>query len=235
MISPTYTSGTDSINWESYEPTTYNGAVVILAYGSDGMAPPWASMIRDHAQALAAKGILAIIPDYFQKGVGAPHGDSVSVFGMIGARHAEWETALDDAVTEAAKLPNIDPSRIGLWGYSLGVFLCLRIRKRAAALVDFCGPYQFPTIGKPLLSGFAPSLNPNRGLKVQIHHGSADGLVPFDVHATAIEADLKAELATVTTFKYTDAGHGFASNSAADRTAIADSTQEAIDFLTTKL
>ena len=68
MIPKTYSSGTDTLSWKSCEPVASNGAAVVLAYGSDGMIPPWSDMIMSHARALAGLGFTALIPDYTPRG-----------------------------------------------------------------------------------------------------------------------------------------------------------------------
>ena len=66
--STNYTSGGKTIACEVHKPTSANGGVVIIAYGSDGMINndhgKWATMLREYADDLAAKGFTAIIPDY---------------------------------------------------------------------------------------------------------------------------------------------------------------------------
>jgi dienelactone hydrolase len=225
MIPNTFDSGGEQISWESYEPTAGagNGAAIVLAYGSDGMIKPWDEMIRGHAKALTANGFVALIPNYFQKKQGAPHGDSQAIFRMILSRHDDWRRTLEDAVTEAGRISGINAARIGLLGYSLGGFLCLRARRCTPVLVEFFAPYQFPTVLEPpLLSGLGGGTRSQ--LQVQIHHGGDDKLVPFDDHATMIESDLTGEGASVYTTKYRGAGHGFIIG---DKTANAKALSEA--------
>ena len=228
MIPPTYDSHGESIPWEAFEPKTSNGGAIVLAFGSDGMSPRWGKMIRDHAQALAAEGFLALIPDYFRKGTDVPHGDSATVFGLIPSRYNDWQIALEDAVA-AAMGSGINSKRVGFLGYSLGGFLCLRARRLAPVLVEFFAPYEFPTIGSgtPVLSGLGKGANST--LKAQIHHGAVDELVPFK-HALSIESDLKAEGATVTLVKHVGAGHGFDGNSPGDPKALAAASKATIEF-----
>lgn len=234
MLPASFDSGGQAIPWETFEPTAGNGAAIILVYGSDGMAQPWDEMIRGHAKALAAEGFLAIIPDYFVKGAGVAHGNSAKVFGEILTKHDEWGIAVEDAAKAAGKLPGVKSQRIGFLGYSLGGFLCLRARRYARALVAYFAPHKFPTFGvSAVLSGLGPSAK--SPLIVQIHHGGADSLVPYDLHALPIEAEIKAEGATVALIKYDKAGHGFIGSDSANRKALADATKATIEFFKTNL
>jgi dienelactone hydrolase len=69
ITTTSYTSNGKTVACEVYTPTAANGGVVVIAYGSDGMIDnahgPWATMLREYAADLAAKGFTAIIPDYF--------------------------------------------------------------------------------------------------------------------------------------------------------------------------
>lgn len=54
-----FSSGGTTIPAELYNPAgTPNGGVVVIAYGSDGMNDPWATMIRDYAIQSLRKALL---------------------------------------------------------------------------------------------------------------------------------------------------------------------------------
>ncbi len=124
MIQNSFQTGTttasEKIAWTFEEPATPYQRAVIIAYGSDGLAPKWKSEILRHSKALADEGILALIPDYFQKKPETPHDNSLFVFPKIPLRHRQWSQVLRDAVGAAKVLPGIDASRVGLLGFSLG-------------------------------------------------------------------------------------------------------------------
>jgi len=232
MIPDSFETGSptaaEKIAWTFEEPTaTYNRAVII-AYGSDGLAPKWKPEILRHAKALADEGILALIPDYFQKKPKTPHDNSIVVFPQIPLRHAQWAEVLRDAVETAKGLPTIDASRVGLLGFSLGGFLSLRIRDSVNVLVEYFSPYTFPDVDD--IGG-----NKNDSLTAHIHHGKGDSLVSLDQNAKPIQSTLESEGATVTWTHYPGAGHGFLGNDSANSNARNSSLQETVSFFKTHL
>jgi len=237
MIPTTFTSATEQLPWIAYEPDSPDGRAVVIAYGSDGLAPMWEPEIRRHAEGLADVGILALIPDYLMKSPPIPHASSPIVFGDILKRHAEWAQVLRDAVSATKNLPSVDSSRVGLLGFSLGGFLALRIRDSVLTLVEFFAPYQFPTRGvpplRPTLEGLGPNANP--ALKAQIYHGRADRLVPVKQHADSIEAQLESEGATVLKIIYPAANHGFLGDDVPNTDAREKSRHDTLAFFRTHL
>lgn len=236
MIPSTFPSGPSSsiekISWSFEEPTSAYDRAVIIAYGSDGLAPKWKPEIERHAKELASVGILALIPDYFDKDPPTPHDSSASVFSQILFRHQEWAQVLRDAVDAAKKLSNINASKVGLIGFSLGGFLGLRIRDSVNVMAEYFSPYQFPPnvdLG-PLtpLKGLGANANPT--LKILIHHGKADSFVPINLNASRIKADLVAEGATVTVNYHPGANHGFHGDDPENRAARKTSLDETVRF-----
>lgn len=225
------------IDWMVFEPSVPYCRAVVIAYGSDGLALKWEPEIRRHAEALSAAGILALVPDYFQKKPQVAHDNSAEVFLQIPKRHGEWEVVLRDAVSTAKALRGVDAARVGLLGFSLGGFLCLRVRDSAKALVEYFAPYRFPSnvdLGpeSPLM-GLGQGRNPS--LKAHIHHGRADALVPLTLNADPIRTALEAEGATVTTSYFNGANHGFAGGDAANTHARDTSFDETTRFFETRL
>ena len=205
MATIEFSSGPDKIHADLFAPPTgsKNGGAIVIAYGSDGLTDrlngPWKTMIEGYAKDLAKSGFVSLIPHYFEKTKtepGIPAAHRIPIF------RDEWETALADSVTYAKKLPDIDPSRIGLLGFSLGGHLCLRIRDRAKVLVEYFSP-EFKLMG-----GIGANSNP--ALKVQIHHGEDDRL-PATIfpYAVSIKEKLESEAANVELFAYPGANHGF--------------------------
>lgn len=229
---------TQSIDWKIYKPTGSYDRAVIIAYGSDGLTPQWTPEITRHATELAAEGILALIPDYFQKQPAVPHGNSEVVFAQIVQRHQEWSQVLRDAVVTAKGLPGIDPSRVGLIGMSLGGFLALRIRDEVNVLVEYFAPYRFPPNGDlgdetPLI-GLGP--NANARCKVKIHHGKADSLVPLDLNAKPIQNAIESEcLSVFPPSFYQGANHGFTGNTPENEQARDTSLDETLAFFRSNL
>ncbi|MDQ3583549.1 MAG: dienelactone hydrolase family protein [Pseudomonadota bacterium] len=177
-----FSSGGTTIPAELYNPAgTPNGGVVVIAYGSDGMNDPWATMIRDYAIQLSQKGFVALIPDYFVS-TGTKSGLALDA---IPIHRDTWQTAVADAVAHAKTLPSVNASRVGLLGFSLGGHLCLRLRATAKVLVEFFAPElaEFGGLG----------LTKSLTLHAQIHHGLADNLVPFHPNADNIDKTPKTE------------------------------------------
>jgi carboxymethylenebutenolidase len=191
-------------------PAASRRAAVVLVHGSDGMVDPWADLIREFAADLAGKGFAAFIPSYFDKTRTAA---GFAVFSQIPDHLDAWIEAVGDVVSWVKQQPGISTELVGLLGFSLGGHICLRLRGTTQALVEF----------------FAPELRQLGGLgarqaatpRVQIHHGSADVLVPFS-ETEAIAKALRSEGGDPEVFSYEGAGHGFAepdANNAAARRA----------------
>ncbi|MCY2968935.1 MAG: dienelactone hydrolase family protein [Planctomycetota bacterium] len=230
-------SSAEVLPWKYYQPRTSSpsGGAVVIAYGSDGLAPKWEPEIRRHAEALADAGILAIIPEYLQKRQAIGDGQSDTVFGSIFERHDEWSQVLRDSIIAAHNLPGINS--VGLLGFSLGGFLGLRIRDSVNVIVSYFAPHHFPTFGVP------PELAPLKGLgsktnsalKALIQHGEADSLVPFKTHAIPIADDLRQEKATVTWLPHPGANHGFQGTDTANSDARDKSCTETVKFFNSHL
>ena len=130
-----------------------------------------------------------------------------------------YQATLADAMVHAKILPGTDATRIGLLGFSLGGYLCLRNRALTNVLVEFFAP---------IFLGIGTTGNP--GLHAQIHHGEADTLVPLKSNAEPIEQRLHLEKADVALFSYPGAGHGFNGTHAGDATARKESEERTLAF-----
>jgi dienelactone hydrolase len=207
------------IQTELFSPAgAINGAAVVVVHGSDGMAEPWAAMIRDYASELAANGFSALIPSYFEK-TGTTAG--LSVFSEIATNLLSWVETVSDTLAQAETLPGISAARVGLLGFSLGGHISVRLRGSVNVLVEYFAP-KLNDLGGRLPAG---SSAPN----VQIHHGLADLIVPFS-DAQAIEAALKLEGTTPEVFSYEGASHGFAGADPNNATARRSSKDRTLAF-----
>jgi dienelactone hydrolase len=223
FVSTNIPGGTAPITGELYAPAgTAPAGLVVLVYGTDGFLDnergPWRTMLRGYAEGLASRGLFALIPDYFARS-GAPHGGGA--LPLIATDRPRWIEALVDSVGHARTLPRVDGARIGLLGFSLGGHLCLRIRAavKPKALVEYFAP-TFDGIGP---AGHVP--------QAQIHHGTDDELPATHFsNAGRIEAILKGEGTTVTTFPYAGATHGFAGKDAANISAASLSKTTTLAF-----
>jgi dienelactone hydrolase len=220
-----YLSGGIHIGTDVYKPVgPANNAAIVLVYGSDGLIDnkngPWASMIQEDATSLAQKGFHALVPNYFLRtktpagSIDYQNGGLVAVM----ANKDQWQSTIADAVQYAKTLQGIDPSRIGLLGYSLGAFLSLRLCAEAKGIVAFFPP-RLDVVG----AGAAPRL------PVDIHYGDKDFL-EFKVHTEPIVQELRAHGAVVKTHCYPGANHGFSLKDAPNTSARAQSKTRMLDF-----
>lgn len=126
--------------------------VVLLLYGRGGLSFYGAGFVR-LSQKLTDAGFAVLTPHYFDASA-SPDSPEVT-----GASFETWRKALDDALAFAAKLPEVDPKRIGVVGVSLGGFLAAVEAvqdERVAALVSESAGVstwfpQHPTRMAPLL------------------------------------------------------------------------------------
>ena len=118
----------------------------------------------------------------------------------------------------AQSLPGVDATRTGLLGFSLGGYLCLRVRRTCQALVEFFAPI-LDDLGTGPVS-----------LQLQIHHGKRDNLVGFEANANRIDLALRSTGAVTELCGYDGAGHGFVGNDPANANARALSKSRAIAF-----
>ena len=174
-------------------------------------------MLRGYATDLASRGLFVLIPDYFER-TGTRHDGTAAI--EIAEKRGDWATALVESVAHARTLTNVDPTRIGMLGFSLGGYLTLLARAAAQpkALVEYFAP-RFDGLGPP---GSVTS--------AQIHHGTRDSGPTAFANAALIAAELKREGTNVEVFGYEGATHGFASTTAADRKADRDSKATTLSF-----
>jgi dienelactone hydrolase len=212
-----FSSYGSSISAEVFRPAVGEGGIVVIAYGSDGMTDnlnnPLASMIRDYDEKLSSQGHTAIIPDYFAR-TGTEPGRSA--LEEIPVYLDEWQATVLDAMTFATTLPGVDPSRMGLLGFSLGGHICVKNRGHAKVLVEFFAP-ELGGVGS-VASG--PK-------NAQVHHGLADQVVPF-ANAKNIEGVLASEGVATELFSYEAAGHGFLGDDPKNTRARVDSQERTL-------
>lgn len=237
-IPATFDSGTatapQKISWQTFVPTGPYSRAVVIAYGSAGMDAAFKPSIEAHAAQLAAAGILAVIPDYFQL-TATPHSRPWEVGLMIPSQYQNWTHALKDAVAAVKKLPGMNTDRVGLLGFSLGGFLALQARSDVKSLVSYFAPYQFPSNVKTpaLLKGLGASSN--KRLSCCLFQGTADSLVvPWN--CDNIAADLKQEgIKELSQTFFADADHGFTKQDAANTEARNSALSMSISFFSRTL
>lgn len=219
--------GTPTVTAELYKPAgTAKTGLVVLVYGTDGCVDnargPWQTMMRGYAEELVARGLFALIPDYFAR-TNSKHGGPAS--DDIATKRFDWANVLVETAVHARTMAGVDPARIGVLGFSLGGYLCLLSRAAAkpTALVSYFAPI-FDGLGAPGNIPFA-----------QLHHGTKDKAPTAFANAAAIAALLGAEGTNVKVCEYKEATHGFAGPTAADTKAAADSKATTLKFFETRL
>jgi carboxymethylenebutenolidase len=165
---------------------------VIALHGSGG---GHASM-ADPASLLAEQGFAVYVLHYFDR-TGTTEIDGLQT---IFRHFPAWMKTLWDAVSFAARQPQVDPHRIGLLGFSLGAYLALSasaIDSRIQAVVEYFG-------GMPKeMKLFTRRLCP-----VLILHGDQDKTVPVD-EAYHLQQILEKKKIAYEMKIYPGVGHGF--------------------------
>lgn len=92
---------------------------------ADHLNGPWATMIRDFAQALAALGYVVLIPEDLSFSGTQP---GLEALERMAVKRSPWERALSAAIDESLHRASSTPTHLALPGYSLGGHLCLRLR-----------------------------------------------------------------------------------------------------------
>lgn len=138
---------------------------------------------------------------------------------------ALWAKTIGDTLTFAGTLPDVDPDRLALMGYSQGAFLALNDAPsdpRIRAVVAYYGG---------LSPGFVPVAQEYMPPTL-LFHGTADRIVPIRRSMETLEALRKAGQPSDLVV-YVGAGHGFNLNSKQGPNAIAaqDSWQRTLAFL----
>ena len=209
----TFESGGNQITVDLFLPAVGGlQPAIVVAYGTEGLGVirgfDAGAAIRDFARYLADTGFVVLVPHYFERTQTPPGLQTVL---PVYARHRdEWLDTLGDCLNYAAnRMTDVDKTRIGLLGFSLGGHLALRRAKdgtgtAVGAVVEFFAP----------IFSLPGGLGDNIGdlPPVQIHHGDSDHVV-----AQTESAKLEVLLNTAGKVKgvdyeyhtYTGEGHGF--------------------------
>jgi len=148
------------------------------------------------ANLLAAQGYAVYVLHYFDRTGNTP----VDGLPTIARNFPAWMKTLWDAVSFVSTQPHVDPSRVGLLGFSLGAYLALSaaaIDSRVKIVVDYFGG--FPKEMKLFMRRFCPVL---------ILHGEQDATVPV-AEAYQLQQMLEKKEIPYEMKIYPNAGHGF--------------------------
>jgi dienelactone hydrolase len=197
----------------------------VIFYGTFGLLPPYRDDILSFGTALAAKGIVAFLPHYFERTGTAPGPDALTT---IGRHYATWRRTCADALLFARSHARAVDGRLGVLGFSLGGHMALSLGMAPpadvtpACVVDFFGP-----VITPPLTGKRAAMPP-----LLIHHGLDDDLVTID-HSRQLASELRAagktEGADYTLLEYPGQGHAFVGG------ALTTARTKSVEFLTSIL
>ena len=174
----------------------------IVLHGSGGIHVIAGQSTQRYAEALATRGIATYVVHYFD-GTGTFTADDA----LEAREYWRWVRVVHDAVGWARARPEVRPSRVGLFGISLGAYVAV-----GAAATD-------PRIARVvLLSG---GLEPGTADSVRrfpaalLLHGTDDDVVPMAAEDTLARV-LTRHRALVTRHRYPGEGHSFADSAAVD-------------------
>ena len=214
------------ISVEVFAPAgTGRHPAAIMLHGTFGLLPHYRDDILSLGEALAAKGIVTLLPHYFDRTGTTPGPEALA---EIGRHSAAWRRTCCDTLLFGRGHSRVDAGRLGVLGFSLGGRFALSLAMTPPAgislkcAVDFFGP-----VVNPPLTGNRAAMPP-----VLIHHGERDDLVPISDSRQLVgelRAAGKTEGVGYTLLEYRDQGHGF---KGAD---LATARAKTVEFLTSIL
>ena len=221
-----FVSGGTSIDIDVFAPAgTGRHPSTMILYGTFGLLPEYRDDILSFGEALAAKGLVAFLPHYFDRTGTQP---GLGALAAISQHYASWRQTCGDALLFARTHARVNAGRLGILGFSLGGHFALSQAMTPPAgvslkcAVDFFGP-----VVNPPLTGNRAAMPP-----VLIHHGEQDDLVKIDDSrqlVSELRAAGKTEGVGYTLMTYRDQGHRFAG---ADLVAARSKT---VEFLASQL
>jgi dienelactone hydrolase len=201
-----FVSGGKSIDVDVFAPAgTGRHPSTVILYGAFGLLPEYGDDILSFGEALAAKGIVAFVPHYFDR-TGTQAGPNA--LAAILDHYVPWRETCGDALLFARTHARVNAGRLGILGFSLGGHFALSLAMTSPAgvslkcAVDFFGP-----VNRPPLTGSRAAMPP-----VLIHHGEKDPLVDISDSrqlVTELRAAGKTEGVGYTLLTYRDQAHGF--------------------------
>jgi dienelactone hydrolase len=225
----TFESGGKPITVDLFLPAVGDlRPAIIVAYGTEGLGIirgfDAGAAIKDFAGYLANMGFVVLVPHYFERTQTPPGLQTVL---PVYARHRdEWLDTLGDCLNYAAsRATDVDKTKLGLLGFSLGGHLALRQAKAKTgiavrAVVEFFAPISSLPGG---MGDGISDLPP-----VQIHHGDVDPVVAStqsDELEGLLVAAGKVRGIDYERHNYRGEGHGFR-----EMSAIESSQQRTSDF-----
>ncbi|MBM6594790.1 dienelactone hydrolase family protein [Microvirga pudoricolor] len=204
-----FASGGQAITVEAFGAAGARRPAVLMLHGADGLSNN--RQYVEGARAVAAAGYQVYLVHYLDR-----TGQRRANFSTLFQNFMPWVETVQDALAFVAGRPEVDPSRIGIVGISLGAALGMTVAsgdRRVRALVDYFGPLPQGAIAPD--ARLPPTL---------ILHGAVDPIVPV-ANAYAVEGLLKQSGTAYEIQVYPGQGHGFYG------AAQADATRRVIAFL----
>ena len=189
----TFESGGKPIRIDAYLPDTTGPHPTVLAlYGSGGGV----AGMSEPATMLAGQGFAVFVLHYFDRTGTTEVTDKPTIMRNFPA----WGKTVWEAISSIEKNPQVDASRIGVLGFSLGAYLALSVASvdsRVKAVVEFFGG--LPKEMRFFMRRLCPTL---------ILHGEADATVPvqeaYDLQELLVKKEIPYEIKI-----YPGVGHGF--------------------------
>lgn len=91
-----------------------NTAVIIMLHGAQGLRPTLAAF-DPRALQLASRGYVVVMPQYYDATSGETDRERRNL--------DRWRDVSADVVAASAQFAGVDPSKVGVWGFSLGGWL----------------------------------------------------------------------------------------------------------------
>ena len=185
-----FRSGGIGVTIECFAPSTEQRLpAILLLHGSGGLENDTGGVFREIGRSLASRGFVVLVPHYFER---TKH--------VVG-RNSSEETmvmidVIKDATDYAASIAIVDPTRIGLVGYSMGSYLAFfrAARDRPSERI--------------LLRGSLPVESKSKFPPVLILQGSKDRSSPLG-RIKEVEEALEARGTPFASHVYRGLGHNF--------------------------
>ena len=153
--------------------------LVIVVHGNFGLGAPFGQLLRNFTEQLATLGFVTALPTYYANGRGNPLDNDIA--GKL--------PALTAAFNHLSRRPDVDASRLGLAGFSLGAgvsmaFINAMPAGTVSAFANFYG-YVAPLIGDGVAK-FPPT--------IVFHNGDDPVVKPSENSEPLIDAIAKQNI-----------------------------------------
>ena len=186
-----FRSGGVGVTIECFAPSTERKLpAILLLHGGGGLGDDTGDIFREIGRSLASRGFVVLVPHYFERTkhvVGRNSSEEIMVMVDV----------IKDATDYAASIAIVDPTRIGLVGYSMGSYLAFfrAARDDRIKAVASC-------------AGSLPVESKSKFPPVLILQGSKDRSSPL-ARIKAFEEVLKEKDTPFASHVYRGLGHNF--------------------------